>query len=247
LCYNKNMKNKLILLAAPLLLLPVFAFAQATPSSGSAMVVLPGTASYLPAGVQEVGPVAPSTAEQSVLLVLTQTAQQKADEQEFLNELQDPKSPNFHQWLTPAQYNARFGPSSAEVATITQWLLGAGFTNIQPQGLTMSFDGTAGQLESAFGISINNYIVNGKQCEASPDNQSVPANIASFTDGFSISDCFPPVANMAAPNPIEGNITTGISNTQPSSGGVSMGGFGLPLFLGIAALLLVILAIVLLR
>lgn len=41
---------------------------------------------------------------------------------------QDPSSPSYHQWLTPQQFNARFGPTQADADAVAQWLTGAGFT-----------------------------------------------------------------------------------------------------------------------
>ena len=214
-----NMKVKFALIALPLLTLSFVALAQ-TSATSTDMVAIPGTADSLPAGVQDLGPVATNTPEQ-VLLGLQQTAQQKAAEQEFLNELTDRSSPNFHQFLTPQEWNARFGAPSQEVAAVTQWLSSAGFTNItllKAGASSLQFSGTAGQIESAFDISINNYLVKGKECQASPDNQSVPANIASFVVGFSISDCFPPTAE-AGPGAVQGitGATTGTSTATPTA------------------------------
>ena len=39
-----------------------------------------------------------------------------------------PTSPQYHHWLTPAEFNQRFGPTDADVAQITQWLTAEGFT-----------------------------------------------------------------------------------------------------------------------
>jgi subtilase family serine protease len=41
---------------------------------------------------------------------------------------QDPSSPSYHQWLTPQQFNARFGPTQADADAVAQWLRSSGFT-----------------------------------------------------------------------------------------------------------------------
>jgi subtilase family serine protease len=216
----QDMRTKFWLMALPVLLLPFMALAQ-TSATATSMVVLPGTADYLPTGVQNLGPVDANTSEQ-VLLGLEQTAAQKAAEQEFLNELTDRSSPNFHQFLTPQEFAARFGVSSQEVAAVTQWLSSMGFTNVTSSGPTaLQFAGTAGQLESAFEVSINNYVVNGKTCQASPDNQSVPTDLASYIAGFSISNCFPPTPEAAGTATgaelAEGTATTTTGTTAPAT------------------------------
>lgn len=45
----------------------------------------------------------------------------------LLSDLQNPASPQYHQWLTPAQFNARFGRTKTEVQAVSRWLSGRGF------------------------------------------------------------------------------------------------------------------------
>ena len=45
----------------------------------------------------------------------------------LLAEQQDPKSPHYHQWLTPQEYATRFGPSQAAFDRISKWLADQGF------------------------------------------------------------------------------------------------------------------------
>src|SRR5579863_8435007 len=44
----------------------------------------------------------------------------------LLADLQDPGSAHYHQWLTPKQFNSRFGRTPAEVKAVTKWLSGQG-------------------------------------------------------------------------------------------------------------------------
>src|SRR5579884_2567795 len=39
----------------------------------------------------------------------------------LLLEQQDPVSPNYHRWLTPAEFDARFGPSQVDLEAVAQW------------------------------------------------------------------------------------------------------------------------------
>src|SRR5215472_13341031 len=48
----------------------------------------------------------------AVTLHFNMTAAQQADLTQLLADQQNPTSPNYHQWLTPAQFGARFGLSS---------------------------------------------------------------------------------------------------------------------------------------
>ena len=40
---------------------------------------------------------------------------------------QDPSSPQYHQWLAAGEFNARFGPTQAEMAAVGPGLTGKGF------------------------------------------------------------------------------------------------------------------------
>src|ERR1700751_5819201 len=60
------------------------------------------------------------------LLTMPSVRQQKALK-ELVAEQQDPKSPNYHKWLTPEQWADRFGLSQRDVQKITEWLKSEGF------------------------------------------------------------------------------------------------------------------------
>jgi subtilase family serine protease len=73
--------------------------------------VLNGTATAL-------GPLAPST---TLHLVIGLAHPKMAEEEQLLKDLQDPKSPNFHKYLTAAQWNARFAPSAEDEQAVVDW------------------------------------------------------------------------------------------------------------------------------
>jgi len=111
---------------------------------------------------------------------LPSAAQQAALDQ-LLADLQDPSSPRFHQWLTPLQYAAQFGLSSADIAKVTAWLERQGFTvtGVAQGGSFVTFDGTVAQAQTAFSTSIHSLSVNGETHFANVTNLSVPSAFAS--------------------------------------------------------------------
>src|SRR5256885_131851 len=62
-----------------------------------------------------------------MMLLLKPSKQQEQELNSLIASQQDKQSPNYHQWLTPAQYAARFGPLSADLDQITGWLKQQGF------------------------------------------------------------------------------------------------------------------------
>lgn len=125
------------------------------------------------------GRVAPTLKLSYVTLTLTQSDAQKADLQQFLAAQQNPSSPDYHHWLTPAQYADRFGVAAQDIAQIEQWLRGQGLTIAAvAQGRNwIAVDGTAAQIESAFATEIHQYLVGGETHFANATNPSVPAAI----------------------------------------------------------------------
>ncbi len=82
-----------------------------------------------------------------------------AEQEEFIEQLYTKDSPNFHKFLTADQWNARFAPSAADEQAIVDWATGKGLTvtGRHPHRLSISLEGTAEQIEKAFGVTINNY------------------------------------------------------------------------------------------
>ena len=56
------------------------------------------------------------------------TDAQQAALKALLQAQQDPASPSYHKWLTPAQFGQQFGMSSADLAKVSAWLQQEGFT-----------------------------------------------------------------------------------------------------------------------
>src|SRR5262245_16843064 len=97
-------------------------------------------------------------------LLLQRSAAQETALEQLLAEQQDPKSPNYHAWLSPQQFGEQFGPADSDIETLKGWLSSQGFSNLRiTAGRTMvTFDGTAGQVRNAFHTGIHRLNVNEK-------------------------------------------------------------------------------------
>lgn len=136
------------------------------------------------------------------LFIVPSPTQVKALKQ-LLEEQQDPKSPNFHKWLTPQQYADRFGMSHKDVQTISAWLKSQGLTAVKVANGRdwINFSGTASQIESAFRTEIHRYNVNGEMHFANSMPPSIPAALSGIANGFLGLDDFrpKPMIKKAAP------------------------------------------------
>jgi len=115
-----------------------------------------------------------------LILVLSRSAQQQAAFEKYVASEYDSSSPNFHQWLTPEAIGQKYGPSEADIATISQWLGGHGFTvdEVPSDRMTIRFSGTAGMVESAFHTEIHNLDVKGVAHIANMSDPQIPAALA---------------------------------------------------------------------
>jgi subtilase family serine protease len=108
------------------------------------------------------------------------TAAQEASLQALLKAQQTPGSPNYHQWLTPAQFGQQFGVSAGDLAKVSAWLQQEGFTvnGVAQSANSISFSGNVAAVERAFETQIHSYNLNGETHFANATNISVPAAMA---------------------------------------------------------------------
>lgn len=77
---------------------------------------------------------------------------------QFMHEIDDKKSPEYHHWLTPHETHARFGESADQFHAVEQWLKSEGFTITEESYDTnadyIKFSGTAEQIERVFQLRL---------------------------------------------------------------------------------------------
>jgi subtilase family serine protease len=125
---------------------------------------------------------APSTLRPSGLdIVFAKTPGQERALQQLLAAQQDPKSAQYHKWLTPAQYGQRFGASDATLAAVTNWLESNGLSVGQlPAGRGhLPFFGSKAQVEGALHTHIHLYAATGEQHYANVSAPLIPASLTS--------------------------------------------------------------------
>jgi subtilase family serine protease len=65
----------------------------------------------------------------------------------------DSTSSQYHQWLTPAQFGAQFGPSAATIKNVAAYLQSRGFT-VKTYTRSVRVTGTAAQVNQNFGVHL---------------------------------------------------------------------------------------------
>jgi subtilase family serine protease len=131
----------------------------------------------------------PAAAEQTVEFNIYLPLRDRAATDAFLTELQTPGSAVYHQWLTPAQFNERFGPQASTVNAITHELAAYGLqvTEVKTHGLHVS--GSSAAVEAAFGSRLSlGHFASGRQVlvaatplRLTPSLQAAGAMITAFS------------------------------------------------------------------
>jgi subtilase family serine protease len=125
---------------------------------------------------QDLGEVSASQTLPRMAIHFAMSAAQHADLAQLLAQQQDRRSAQFHKFLTPESYAARFGLNTADLRKITLWLENNGFSNLQVarSRTWVSFSGTAAQAQAAFHTAIHSYAVNGETHFANASDPQLP-------------------------------------------------------------------------
>lgn len=132
------------------------------------------------------GRVADSFTLDHMMLQMKHSAERESALANYIRELHDSASGNFHQWLTPAEFGAAFGVATADVDQVSAWLRSQGFAvnGIQASGMVIDFSGTAGMVRKAFHTEIHNLDVNGAAHFANMSDPQIPEAFAPVVAGI---------------------------------------------------------------
>ena len=155
-------------------------------------------------GEFEAGTLASETHLSRMMMTLQPSAQQQEELDELVQEQHDPKSPLYHQWLTPAQYGARFGASAQDLTQVTTWLKSHGLTidEVPAGNRLILFSGTAGQVAETFHTDMHHYVVNGASHIANAQDPQIPRAFAGVIGGIVSLHDFRRQAQMTPRQPL---------------------------------------------
>jgi hypothetical protein len=155
------------------------------PVDESNLITLRGNTHPLATAKNDRGRVSPDLPMSDLILVLSRSPEQQDAFDKMVASQYDPNSPNFHRWLTPEQVGADFGPSEADIATISTWLTGHGFSiaQVTKDRMSIRFSGTAAEVENTFHTEIHNLEVKGVHHIGNISDPMIPAALAQVVVG----------------------------------------------------------------
>jgi subtilase family serine protease len=176
-------------------------------------IALPGTVNPMARAEYDIGRVSPSTPYSGVTMYFKPSAAQQAALDALVRQQQDPSSPLYRQWITPAQYASEFGLSAGDLARVSAWLAQQGFAvqRISNSRNAIVFSGTAAQLEAAFQTELHHYALNGVAHTANASPISVPSALAGVVLSVrGLSDFRPhPMHKVAKASAVKSNYDFG--------------------------------------
>ena len=142
-------------------------------AGGAAVVKLKGNH---PTNLARLGPMVHADPRCGFHLTVVLAIHDQAKLDQLLADQQNPSSSQYHRWLTPAQFNQRFGPTRAQTNAVVRWLESEGLRvdSINRIGRTIDASGNVTVAEAAFATTI---VASGGNFGNAAD-PSVPAEFA---------------------------------------------------------------------
>lgn len=122
------------------------------------------------------------SAQQQLYLSIGLTPRNQAQLNGLLSSLYTAGSPQYHQFLTSAQFRALFSPTSQQVQQVVDFLRSQGLRvqSIAANNLTMDVTGTVSQVQKAFQVHINTYQRHGSSFYANASAPTIPQTLSSL-------------------------------------------------------------------
>lgn len=165
-------------MALPVIAAACLCFIQAAAQGGRG-VRLPGHVPHQQIGhAHHLGHV---ITRETVNLAFTLKPRDSAGLEDFLKRVNDPADPEYHRFLTPAEYKDRFAPTASDVLEITNFLAASGFSNIVVHDNNHVVDASAPvqTVERAFQLEMHQYTLSdGRRVRAPSDDPLVTEQMA---------------------------------------------------------------------
>lgn len=142
-----------------------------------------------PPAAADVGATTTVAADEPISVTVALTLGNAAQLEPLLEATYTQGSPQYHQFLTTQQFEARFAPSAASIAAVTQHFQAAGLTVTRSATAQLHVSGSPAAIERAFGVQLRTYAVaptasaSGYRYHAPLAAPQLPASVAGAVRG----------------------------------------------------------------
>jgi len=149
-------------------------------SAAQGAAALPGTSPSYATAAADQGQTAAAT-QLSIRVVLA--GRDPSGLTAYAKDVSDPTNALYHHYLSAAAAKSAFGATSQQIAAVTSWLVGAGFTVTSTNDHWIDVKGPAADVPKAFATSLHNYKTTAGTLHAPQQNVRIPAAVASAVSG----------------------------------------------------------------
>jgi subtilase family serine protease len=135
----------------------------------------------------DVGPVPSDLSIERLTLVLARPLQVEQAYTQFLQDQQNPASPNYHHWLTAVEIGKRFGVSAHDIHAVTVWLQSQNLhlDSVSNSRERIVFSGPASAIGDAFGTEMHYFTVGGEKRISITTEPQIPAALKTVIKSIS--------------------------------------------------------------
>ena len=114
---------------------------------------------HVPEAVKRLTPRGRANASERLRLAIGLLLRNQSDLTNLLDQLYDPASPNYHHYLTPEEFTARFGPAEQDYQAVIQFAKRNGFTvtATHPNRMVVDVEGPVADIERSFHLLMQTY------------------------------------------------------------------------------------------
>ncbi len=119
-------------------------------------VRLPG---HVPAAVSQLTPLGALPATNKLRLAISLPLRNQAALSDLIKQIYDPASPQYHHYLTPAQFAAQFGPTAADYQTVANYARSNGLAVVgtYPNRLVLDVNAKVSDIQRTFNLTLRTY------------------------------------------------------------------------------------------
>lgn len=146
-----------------------------------------------------------------IRLLLKRSEEQEAALTQFLSDVQNGSSTNYHKWLSPSDFARLYGPAQQDIQSLKSWLESQGLTveQVTVGNMVIEFSGSVAQVENTFQTSIHTFRINGKDYYSNTTDPKIPQAAASVVAGVAHLNSFAPKSQAIQSGPGRLNVSTG--------------------------------------
>ena len=134
----------------------------------------------------------PRTPSPGMIMVLNSSEEQKNEIRKVIDEQQDKRTANYHQWLTPEEFGEHFGVDDDDLAKVKSWLTSQGFSvdEVSKSKRVIRFSGNIGQVEKAFHTEMHLMTYRGQLHVANTREISIPEALNKVIAGVTLHNFY---------------------------------------------------------